>query len=84
MTDIAIPTVHRNGTSRAVLMHQLIVSINAIDDAELALQQACPNGRDYYPQGANAIQEALRQHATRLHNLRAVATELRVIAESFA
>jgi queuine/archaeosine tRNA-ribosyltransferase len=82
MAEIKIPTIHSNGTSRAELMAQLEAAHSALDVAIGALEQACPNGRDYYPQGAAAIQEALRQHANRLHNLTAVSLELRKIAEA--
>jgi len=77
---LAVPTIHLNGTSRESLMDRLRDAMDAIIEAEKALMQACPNGRDYYPQGPDAIQEALRQHANRLHNLRAVYIELMEIA----
>lgn len=81
---VAIPTIHMNGTSRKELLDQMVNAINAIETAMEALQKACPNGRDYYPQGPEAIQEALRQHANRQHNLHATMTEVREIAEAIA
>jgi hypothetical protein len=79
---LAIPTIHMNGTSRAAIIEQLETAHTAIEAAIRALEQAGPNGRDYYPQGAGAIQEALRQHANRLHNLSAVSKELAEIWEA--
>ena len=79
---LAIPTIHLNGTSPAELVDQLCEAVTAISNAEKALAKACPNGRDYYLQGADAIQEALRQHANRLHHLRAVRDELSEIAQT--
>ena len=82
MAKLAIPTVHLNGTSAGELVDQLCDAVTAIRAAEKTLANACPNGRDYYPQGADAVQEALRQHANRLHHLRAVRDELDEIAET--
>lgn len=79
---LAVPTIHLGGTSRQELLDQLSNAMAAVSDAEAALGAACPNGRDYYVQGQDAIQEALRQHANRLHNLRAVYIELNEIAEA--
>ena len=81
---LAIPTMHMNGTSRQELIDQLCTAGEALRLAIDALQSACPNGRDYYPQGRDATQEALRQHANRLHNLTAVRAELYEIAEAIS
>lgn len=82
MAKLAIPTIHLNGTAREELLSQLCDAITAIMAAMDTLAKACPNGRDYYPQGPDAIQEALRQHANRLHNLKAVLDELNEIGEA--
>lgn len=81
---LSVPTVHLNGTSREELLTQLTTAADAVRDAITALQKACPNGRDYYPQGDGATQEARRQHANRLHHLTAVRSELVEIAEAIA
>lgn len=75
------PTVHLNGTSKAELQRQLLDAIIALGDAEIAVQKAAPNGRDYYPQGRNAINDALTEHASRLSRLASVRSELEQIAE---
>jgi hypothetical protein len=81
---LAIPTIHMNGTSRDELTRQLEEAGSALQAAIRAVEQACPNGRDYYTQGHDATQEALRQHANRLHNLTAVHSELCEIYEAIA
>jgi hypothetical protein len=79
---LAIPTVHMNGTNKDELIDQLCTAGSAIQNAMKAMEAACPNGRDYYPQGDSAIQEALRQHANRLHNLKAAYVDLQEIADA--
>ena len=81
---LAIPTIHLNGTSRETLVNDLCDALEALSKAITAVAKTCPNGRDYYVQGPDAIQEALRQHANRLHNLTAVKNELNEIAEELA
>jgi polysaccharide pyruvyl transferase WcaK-like protein len=81
---LSVPTIHMNGTSQQELLDQICMALSAIRDAEQAMRAVTPNGRDYYPQGPDAIQEALRQHANRLHNLRAVHDELEQIGETIA
>ena len=81
---LATPTIHLNGTPRSELCAQLEEAASAVRLAIEAVQRACPNGRDYYTQGPNATQEALRQHANRLHHLTAVQRELEEIWEGIA
>jgi hypothetical protein len=73
-----------NGTSKQELLDQMCNAISALQAALEAMQGACPNGRDYYPQGNHATQEALRQHANRLHNVKAALDEINEIAETIA
>ena len=80
-THLATPTVHMNGTSRDALLDQLFDAINAIHEAGKKLARACPNGRDYYTQGAAALNEALLQHEGRMAKLKSVTDELKEIAE---
>lgn len=56
------PLVHKNGTSRDVLLEQLTDLMRALRDAEDVLGKASPNGRDYYPLGPNALREAQSKH----------------------
>jgi hypothetical protein len=70
-----------NGTSRGELERQLEEAHHALTVAIEALQGTYPNGRDYYPQGSNAINEAMSQHANRLRQLSTVQAELLEIFE---
>jgi hypothetical protein len=75
------PTIHSNGTSRQELVRQLEEACNAIRQAERALAEAAPNGRDYYPQGDDAIKAAQQQHFQRQDRLQSVRSELEIIWE---
>ena len=81
---LSVPTVHLNGTSREELLTQLTTAADAVRDAISAVQKACPNGRDYYPQGKDAVREALRQHDNRLRCMADVLCDLSEIAEAIA
>jgi hypothetical protein len=76
------PTIHMNGTSRRALLADLTGAIKAVNAAVDAVKKTCPHGRDYYPQGPNAIKEALRQHCARVSLLEKVIEELTTLAIS--
>ena len=76
------PTIHLNGTSRERLAEDYANAAGAVRKAINALNDAAPNGRDYYPQGDAAIGEATREHLERLHKLEAVRDELSAIAQA--
>src|SRR6478672_1946088 len=82
MSALIFPTVHRNGTHGPDLLELQLDARSAILDAIKALQTAGPNGRDYYPQGPDAIQLAIAQHSDRLALLNRVYNELSQIAEA--
>jgi hypothetical protein len=73
------PTVHLNGTSREDLRLQYLQAIAALHLAAKALAGTCPNGRDYYPQGPDAIQRALQEHCDRSERLDALITEMQCL-----
>lgn len=60
-----VPTVHSNGTSAQELYGQLRVAVAALREAQTLLEQAAPNGRDYYLQGDFALPSAMHSHETR-------------------
>ena len=60
------PTVHLNGSSREALETQFRDVVSALQSLIEAMVEARPNGRDYYPQGDAAFQEAQVEHARRL------------------
>ena len=74
------PTIHLNGTAASDLAQGYVAARAAVQDAITAVCKACPNGRDYYPQGQTAIQAAQDEHWARLAMLKAVAAELESLA----
>jgi hypothetical protein len=78
--ELAIPTIHVNGTSRDSLLEDFCAAIDAIHDAGRKLARATPNGRDYYTQGPAAILSAMAQHEARMAKLKSIAAELEDIA----
>ena len=66
-----IPTVHLNGTGKAALVDGIEAAHRAVAAALDALAEAAPNGRDYYPQGSDAIGRAIAEQdrkSTRLNS----------------
>jgi hypothetical protein len=76
------PTIHLNGTAKGDLLEPLCEAMHAIRKARIALAATAPNGRDYYPQGPDAITDALAEHWARLKKLNEVLKELEVLAEA--
>ena len=76
-----LPSIHMNGTSRENLLEGYCDAITAIDYAMDAIRQAGPNGRDYYPQGPNAMAQAGDEHLIRLQKLTKIREELNTLAE---
>jgi len=62
-----IPTVHLNGTSGRDLLEQQQAVLDALRAVREAMVAAMPNGRDYYPQGENAIGEAREAFRKQYH-----------------
>jgi len=60
------PAIHLNGTPAADLIRQTTDAMVALDLAIEAMVRAAPNGRDYYPQGADAVQQAQDEHRARI------------------
>ncbi len=79
-----LPTIHMNGTAACDLIEDLTRASASLYQAILDVQRAGPNGRDYYPQGPDAVYAANRDHASRLGRLWAVWQELEDIIEHVA
>ena len=75
-----VPTVHLNGTSKDELRRQLFDAADAGSAFLAALAAMSPNGRDYYPQGDNAIREAIAEHRARISRVEAIQAELVAIS----
>jgi hypothetical protein len=73
-SEVAVPTVHLNGTSSRSLMDQYKAAAMAVQLAAESLP--APHGRDYYPQGDEAYMRALNEHRVRQQKLKEVYDEL--------
>ena len=78
------PTIHMNGTAACDLIEDLTRASASLYQAILDVQRAGPNGRDYYPQGPDAISRAIADHVWRLKRLTDVRQELEDIIEHVA
>ena len=52
---MTLPTIHLNGTDPKTLLGDAINAMDALRTAIEALDKTAPNGRDYYPQGSDAL-----------------------------
>ena len=76
-----LPTIHLNGSDPKDLLGQVLNAMDAIRNAIEALHKTAPNGRDYYPQGNDALGLAHGEYFDRLEHLSIVLRELEKIAE---
>lgn len=75
------PTIHMNGSDPQRLYDDYINVATAINHALDALVETFPNGRDYYPQGPDAINVAGREHSVRETLLMKVRDEMMDLAD---
>lgn len=76
------PTIHTNGTAKSALIKQYENATLALNLAVMALDQAAPNQRDYYPQGAAAFAAAMAAHKADLSALQGVLQHVQYLWES--
>jgi hypothetical protein len=76
---ITLPTIHSNGDTAQALMDDNRSPMDAISIAISKLARACPNGRNFYPQGDEATSRAIAEHQDRLKRLQSVQDELEAI-----
>ena len=76
------PTVHLGGTSRQDLLDQFMEAGHALSLALSKMQDACPNGRDYYLQGPDALPLAMQDHASRVARVQSVMDEYGALCEA--
>jgi len=70
------PTIHTNGTGRADLLAKAEAASRAVCDAIDALIELAPNGRDFYPQGPDAIKTATAEWGVLVDRLKSVVDEV--------
>ena len=78
---MTLPTIHLNGTDATTLLRDAINAMDALRTAIEALDKTAPNGRDYYPQGGDALGLAFGEYLLRRDSLCNVLKELEQIAE---
>lgn len=74
-TDVVLPIVHLNGTSKDRLMANLNNVWDALDKVFHAMREASPNGRDYYPDPGR-MDLAVAQHRRRMQMITDLQQEL--------
>lgn len=80
-TELTLPTIHRNGTSREELYSQLERAHTSLCQALMALHNAVPNPRDYYTQATGSFTRAVEEHQARVNSLVDVDNQIVRIAE---
>ena len=75
------PTIHINGDRKEVLLEDAVRAHGLVEDAILALRDCAPHGRNYYPQGAGAFEEAAAAHGAMWRKLCEVRDELQALAQ---
>lgn len=76
-----LPTIHLNGTSPEELRDQLSRADRAADAFREALMGMAPHGRDYYPQGPDAVYVAVIEHGERLAKLEQIINDINTLIE---
>jgi hypothetical protein len=70
------PSIHLNGTHPKDLLHDYYIAHDMLRDAINYLSNTRPHGRDYYPQGENALYLAQEEHKIRMEKLQDVLAEV--------
>jgi len=81
---VITPTVHLGGTARQSLLDQFMEAGHALSLALSKMQDACPNGRDYYLRGLPAFEAAVQEHESRVARVQSVMAEYGALCESVA
>jgi hypothetical protein len=71
-TDLTLPSIHLNGTSRKMLAEGYHNAYVAVQGAIRSFAEIEMNGRDYYPQGNDAYPKARTERDVQLAYLRSV------------
>jgi hypothetical protein len=82
MASIAVPSVHMNGDTREELLRINRAAYDAATALIDALYEAAPNGRNFYPQGPDAMGKAVAQHHSRVNRAEGIKAELAEIVHS--
>lgn len=84
--SLEIPTIHLNGTPKAHLLEAIQEAYSKVGDAQRAMAETGPNGRDYY-KGLKAgadydrLAKAVNEHQARMTRFHDILKELEELAE---
>lgn len=67
-----LPTIHLNGSGADNLYNEYRAAWNAVRAAREALVHTTCNGRDFYPQGETALEDAKKERLAAFQHLEAV------------
>lgn len=73
--ELAVPCVHMNGDRKETLLERLEIAYAAVGEAQDALRECAPNGRNAYPI-PGLMEKLTAQHVARQHFLQAVRDSL--------
>ena len=79
-----LPTIHMNGTAASDLLESYCECCHSLRQTIKDLENHGPNGRDYYPQGPDALWTAQREHAARIAKVAEVLQDIEALAEHAA
>ena len=77
-----VPTIHLNGTSRESLLEGYEKAHRAVRAALKEVAEIGPNGRDFYPQGPDALSKASDEHRARMNALSNILRDLEALGEA--
>lgn len=60
-TKYTLPTIHLNGTGQESLRSEYLAAIRGLNTFRDTLSRATVHGRDFYPQGPDAINQAIAE-----------------------
>jgi len=73
---LIVPCIHMNGTGENALRVVMENAYTELGEAEEALHECAPNGRDYYPYSPQAYERARSEWRHRMLLIQQVRTEL--------
>lgn len=77
--SLTLPLIHINGTSRDDLIRSYTAQYLSLKQAIRVFTDHPPHGRDYYPLGPSALNQAYTEYEHRIATLRGVLTDIDAI-----
>jgi hypothetical protein len=81
---VRTPTIHLNGDRQESLLEESVNALGALRDARAALCNITVNGRNFYPQGPDATNQALKDFRAMLGRFDLVVEEVERYADAVA